>query len=177
MNDHRLNFRRATLAEVSLIADLGRRTFAAAFGPDNTAQDMENYLEANFSEERIRDQLADPLATFLLAEQGELTIGYMMLYAGEPPEAVTGPRPIELVRFYVESERIGMGYGSQLMSVALEKARRGGFATIWLGVWQENPRAIRFYRKWGFQVVGTRKFLLGEDLQDDFIMARALDSD
>ena len=98
-----------------------------------------------------------------------------MLREGKAPVAVTGTEPVELVRIYVENDIIGAGYGAALMNACLEEAKKNGHRTIWLGVWEKNLRAIRFYRRWGFTKVGTKEFLLGSDLQNDHIMARPVD--
>ena len=175
MENKKIIFRRASIIDAPLIAEFGRQTFATSFGADNTAEDMEKYLSANFSIDHIQNQLSDQASTFILAfEQGK-PVGYAMLYAGQAPPPVTGPRPVELVRIYVDTAIISKGYGSMVMRTCLEEARQGGFETIWLGVWEKNQRAIRFYEKWGFQQVGTIAFLLGDDLQTDFVMARRLD--
>ncbi len=135
---------------------------------------MQDYLAANFNLETVKSQIDDESSIFLLGfDGGELT-GYAMLKEGVPPDSVSGEAPIELVRFYVIEQAIGMGYGSQLMQACLEEAKRIGRATLWLGVWEKNERAIRFYVKWGFRKVGVKKFMLGRDEQDDLIMARAV---
>jgi ribosomal protein S18 acetylase RimI-like enzyme len=175
MNNKELSIRRASLSDAGLIAELGRRTFAASFATNNSETDMGQYLATNFSTDRIQEQLSDPRSTFLLAYKGENIAGYVMIHTGETPEAVSGPKPTELVRIYVETGFIGQGYGSALMSACLVEANRGGYETIWLGVWERNQRAIRFYEKWGFDKVGTKEFMLGRDLQTDFILVRPVE--
>lgn len=172
MTSRKLDFRTAGIADADLIVQIGAETFLAAFGPDNTVEDMEKYLAANFNLERIRSQIEDPAASFLLGYDGGQLAAYAMLRAGTPPKSVTSPDPIELVRFYVRPEIIGLGYGSALMTACLRQAQDLGRSTIWLGVWEINQRAIRFYQKWDFKIVGERKFILGDDVQNDFIMAR-----
>jgi GNAT superfamily N-acetyltransferase len=88
-----------------------------------------------------------------------------------PPE-VTAPHTIELVRIYSTRPFIGQGVGAALMQAALRFAADHAFQTIWLGVWDRNLRNQAFYRKWGFEIVGVHPFLLGSDLQTDFIMQR-----
>jgi ribosomal protein S18 acetylase RimI-like enzyme len=158
-----------------LIADLGARTFQAAFGADNTPEDMERYLASSFTVDQIRAQLADPISTFLLAYIEDRTLGYAMLRAGRAPDEVKGPEPVELVRIYVETDLVGHGYGSTIMRACLREAAAGGFRTIWLGVWERNTHAIRFYERWGFRQVGTQTFKLGHDLQRDLILLRTLE--
>jgi ribosomal protein S18 acetylase RimI-like enzyme len=84
---------------------------------------------------------------------------------------------VELVRFYVDAAWHGRGVSHSLMKEALDYAANAGHDVMWLGVWQQNTRAIAFYRKWSFEIVGDKRFLLGSDLQTDFVMSRALAQD
>ena len=171
----KISIRQATRHDARIIADLGRRTFRTSFEADNRPEDMERYLSLNFTATRLEDQLSDPGAIFLLACINYKEVGYVMLRTGETPDSVPGSRPVELVRFYIEDEIIGKGYGSALMKSCLETAKKSGHRTVWLGVWEKNLRAIRFYEKWGFKKVGAQKFVLGSDLQNDYIMARPIE--
>ena len=164
--------RRATKDDVELIAEMGARLFRDTFGPDNRPEDVDEYIAASFSPAQIEAELADPMSTFLLAYKRDTPIGYARLRDGKLPDCVKGPRPIELVRIYVEQNIIGTGYGSALMQACLTEAGHGGYQTIWLDVWEKNERAIKFYRKWGFTEVGTQKFVLGSDIQNDLVMEK-----
>ena len=175
MISQKLSIRRATPGDASLIADIGAITFEASFGADNRLEDMEQYLSLSFSKAHIEAQLADPSSIFLLAYEDCKVVGYVMLRVSKKPISVIGTKPVELVRLYIEEEIIGKGYGSALMNSGLKEAKRNGHRTIWLGVWEKNLRAIRFYEKWGFAKVGIKKFVLGSDLQNDHIMARPVE--
>jgi ribosomal protein S18 acetylase RimI-like enzyme len=174
-----INIRTANPADNILLAELGRRTFFDSFGRDNTPEDMAAYLAASFSPQKQAEELADPRSRFLLAEVDGAAVGYARLRLDEPPAAITGRKPVEIVRFYAVQEWIGRGVGSALMSACLTQAGEMGCDTIWLDVWEHNPRAISFYRKWGFSVVGMQNFQLGSDLQHDLLMQRnvPLDAD
>jgi len=87
---------------------------------------------------------------------------------------VTGGAPLEIVRFYVDRPWHGRGVAQQLMEAAVNTARAAGARTLWLGVWERNPRAIAFYRKCGFQDVGTQTFVLGADHQRDLVLTRSV---
>lgn len=157
-----------------MLADLGARTFSDAFAKDNTPEDMSKYLLVAFTVEEIRLELSDPAVRFLVAELDGRPAGYAQLYAGEAPSFVSREKPIELARIYAEQEFIGCGVGRALMQACLDEARLGGYKTIYLGVWERNERAQAFYHRWGFQKVGEQPFVLGDDVQTDWVMERSL---
>jgi ribosomal protein S18 acetylase RimI-like enzyme len=166
----------ATPADVEPLAALAARTFRDTFLPDNAAEDVEAYVRAALSLDRMRVELADEANTFLLAFMNnvESPIGYAKLRTGTTDPSVSGPDPVELERLYVDRAAIGGGIGAALMRASLDEARSRGFQTLWLGVWERNARAIAFYENWGFSTVGDHVFQLGADAQRDLIMARSV---
>jgi ribosomal protein S18 acetylase RimI-like enzyme len=166
--------RRASLADVGILTALGLRTFRDSYGPDNDPDTMTDYLASSFSPEQIASELAAPASIFLLANKNGKAIGYAKLDVDKLPDCVTGPGPIRLFRFYVEQEYTGNGCGAALMKACLNEARRGGYQSIWLGVWEQNERAQRFYQKQGFHPVGSQDFIFGREIQKDIIMARVI---
>ncbi len=170
-----IHIRRGTVEDVEVLADLGERTFRETFASQNTPADMKAYVERSFAPAKIRGELEDPASIFLLAYGAvdRSPIGYAGMRAGPPAQAATGPRPIELRRLYVRRDALGKGIGAALMGACLEEAAVGGYETVWLGVWEHNLRAIAFYRRWGFETVGSQTFLLGSDEQTDLIMVRS----
>lgn len=171
--------RRAGPGDVPLLVSLGTRTFQAAFGPHNDPQDMEAYLSKAFSPEGIAAEVADPDSLFLLAHDPafhpEHPVGYAKLARrSRTPPGVRGERPVELARFYLEPDAIGYGYGAALMRVCLEEACRACHDVAWLGVWEHNHRALRFYERCGFRAAGRTKFVLGRDVQFDIVMVRQI---
>ena len=177
MRSELIKIRPADPGDNFLLAELGRRTFYDAFARDNTPEDMVAYLEASFSPQKQAQELADPMSHFLVADVDGAAVGYARLRLGEPPAVITGRKPVEIVRLYAAKEWIGGGVGATLMSACLSLAAEKGCDTIWLDVWEQNPRAIAFYRKWGFAVVGTQAFQLGSDLQHDLLMQRSISPD
>ena len=169
-----LVIRRGALEDAGLLSELGARTFSETFAADNTAEDLAEYVATSFSVARLTTELEDPASTFLIAEVDASPAGYTKLHAGEPEKGVEGAKPVELVRLYVLREWLGRGIGEHLMRTCIDEARQAGHETIWLGVWERNPRAQAFYRKWNFRAVGEHIFQLGADLQRDIVMERAL---
>lgn len=167
--------RRASPDDAEAIAGLAARTFFETFYDSHDPERMDVYLATEFTPERLAAEIADPAATFWVAWWGDRAVGYAKLTAGEPPACVTGPRPVELERLYVERDQLGVGLGAALLEAVLAEARRGGFETLWLGVWERNPRARRFYEKWGFREAGAKPFYFVDEVQEDLVMERPLE--
>ena len=170
-----VSIRLAGPADSAAVAAFGERSFREAFGPDNRPEDMDAYCAATYAVERQRRELAAPDRLTLLAEMEGTLAGYAQLRDGPAPACISGPDPIEILRFYVASRWHGQGIARSLMTETLARARAMGRGTIWLAVWERNPRAIAFYAKVGFRKVGTQPFRLGRDVQTDQVMMRGLD--
>jgi ribosomal protein S18 acetylase RimI-like enzyme len=171
--------RPATIADAPRLSRLGATTFRETFERENTPEDMARYLAEAFTPDRQAAEISDPAGTVLLAERrgtsGEAElVGYVHLVSGPAPAAVQGPAPLELKRLYVARAWHGQGVAQALMDAALDAARARGAQTLWLGVWERNPRAAAFYRKYGFTRVGEHTFVLGADAQTDWVLARPL---
>ena len=166
--------RRGAAEDAALLAGLGAKTFRDAFAEFNTEEDMAAYLEGAFGPHLQAAELADPAGAFLIAESGGRAVGYARLRRGPAPGCVSDPGAVEIERLYVLQEWKGAGAAAALMGACLDRARADGFRTVWLGVWERNDRAVAFYRKWGFSVVGKKPFAVGSDVQDDYVMERAL---
>lgn len=174
--------RPASVADAVRLSRLGATTFRETFESENTPEDMARYLAAAFTPDRQAAEISDPAGAVLLAERrgpsGDATdaelLGYVHLVAGPAPEAVRGPAPMELKRLYVARAWHGRGVAHALMDAALDAARARGARTLWLGVWERNPRAVAFYAKHGFTRVGEHTFVLGADAQTDWLLARSL---
>lgn len=177
---HALAIRRATAADASMLSAFAAAAFREAFAAQNTPEDMDRYVASAFGPERQAAEIADAAADVLLVESAEgprraPLLGYAHLILSAAPGCVAGPAPIELKRFYVASSAHGRGVARVLMAATLEAARGRSARTLWLGVWEHNARAIAFYRKHGFERVGEQRFVLGTDVQTDWVMSRPLD--
>jgi ribosomal protein S18 acetylase RimI-like enzyme len=166
--------RHATPADAARLSAFGRRVYAATFAADNNPDDLRAYLDGAYTEDLQRGEIEDPdMATLLLEHEGQL-VAFAQLRPGKE-DGVDGPAPIELWRLYVDPEWHGRGVAGQLMAAVHDTARARGARTLWLGVWERNPRAQAFYRKQGFRVVGEHTFMVGRDPQRDLIMAREVE--
>ncbi|MEO8624061.1 MAG: GNAT family N-acetyltransferase [bacterium] len=164
--------RRATTADAALLASLATTTFSDTFGTANTPENMALYLARAFGEDIQRRELADARHIVFLAECAGEVAGYVMLRDGAVNDAVGDANAIEIARLYATKAFLGAGIGATLMQRCLDEAAARGRSTIWLAVWEHNPRAIAFYTRWGFGGVGGTTFMLGHDLQSDRVMAR-----
>lgn len=159
--------RRALPHDAAALAALAERTFVDAFGAENRAEDMAAYIAENFGEAQQRREIDDPDIVTLVVDIDYALTAYAQLRR-------TAPGEVELARFYVEGAHHGRGVAQALMAAVEAESRALGVARLWLGVWERNARAINFYRKCGFVQTGTQPFLLGSDLQTDWVMARTL---
>ncbi len=171
-----IQIRPATPDDAQPLTDLAYTTFWDAFHahPKNAPDDLADYMAKAFNVEQIALELADEKSIFLIAEIDGAMAGYAKLVVDHIEPGVTANRPIELNRLYSRQEYFGKGVGQTLMDACFLRARELGHDVMWLGVWEYNPRAQRFYRKNGFRVVGKHIFQLGSDPQTDLLMQKEL---
>ncbi len=166
--------RRAAVSDAEPLSALARRTFSDAFAADNTPEDLAKFLDATYSPELQRNELQNPVLTCLVVERDGAFVAYALLRQGKTSPHVSDPTAIELQRFYVDQAAHGTGLAQQLMAACVAQATELGAATLFLGVWEHNQKALRFYRKHGFETVGNQIFRVGTDDQTDFVMARSV---
>jgi ribosomal protein S18 acetylase RimI-like enzyme len=174
-----ITVRRATITDAAGLAELAKLTFPLACPPGSAPEAIDEYIATHLTSERFAGYLADPGRVLTVAEDETGLCGYTMLILGETDDedvaAAIGIRPtIELSKVYVLPGSHGRGVAAPLMQATLDAAEDTGAAGIWLGVNQKNARAVRFYEKSGFVIVGEKTFLLGPELHHDFVMERAL---
>jgi len=170
-----MNIRYGTIDDAKMISELGAKTFADTFTKDNTPENLALYLERSFSVEIQTKELSDPDVVYLIVEAGGNPVGYAKLNLNHDHNAQVNTKTLEVERIYSIKELIGKGVGKELMNACIAEAKQRGCESVWLGVWEKNPRAIAFYKKWGFVEIGTHTFNLGDEPQRDFIMELRLD--
>ena len=162
-----LQIRRATIDDAPTLAAFAARAFIETFGDGNDADDLSDHVENTYNVERHSAELCDAdIATWLIERDGGL-IAYLQACRKRVPPCVDGANPVEIHRFYVDRSAHGSGVAQTLMATAFAQAREWGADVVWLGVWEHNPRAMRFYRKFGFADVGSIDFFVGPDRQTD----------
>ncbi len=170
-----LSLRRAQPGDARTLSILAERTFREAFAAVNTPEDMELHCRTTYGEDIQAAEIADPDKVTLLCEIDGAPVGYAQVRWGRTPTFVVARAPGEIQRIYVLAECHGKGVARELMDACLREIAARGCDVAWLGVWEHNPRAIAFYRKVGFVEVGEHRFLLGNDLQRDVVLARPLE--
>lgn len=156
--------------DVGQLQMIARQTFQETFAAGNTEENMRQYLEHDLSLERLTAELRNELSAFYFAFQNDAVIGYLKLNFGWAQTELQDPEALEIERIYVVQEHQGNKAGQLLFQTALELANEKHLKYIWLGVWEENRRAIHFYKKNGLVEFDSHVFLLGDDEQRDVLM-------
>jgi len=174
MTLEKIRIRKAGKKDAALIADLSRKTFYDSVGWYNTAQNMDRFMNDQFSKEKLIAEVGEKDHIFLLAYLGDQPSAYVKLRENEPPEPLNKFNTIEIARIYVAQHAIGLGLGMALIERCVDIARAKNKEVIWLGVWEQNQKAIGFYNHCGFERFGEHIFMLGNDPQTDWLMKKRL---
>ena len=156
--------------EILQLQEISRQTFLETFSETNTEENMKSYLENGFSIEKMTAELNNEASQFYFAKLHEQVIGYLKLNFGQSQTELKDDKALEIERIYVLKEYHGKKVGQILYDKAIEIAKEKKADYVWLGVWEENPRAINFYKKNGFVEFDKHIFKLGDDEQTDIMM-------
>ena len=160
--------------DAAALRALGIQTFREAFGSQNSFADMEHYLNNKFSDTQLKSEIETEGSFFYFLEEDSSPIGYLKLNVGPAQSDNILPSAFEIERIYLKEAHHGKGYGQVLMDKSLDEAKKHGCNTVWLGVWEHNLKAIKFYEKNGFTAFSTHPFKLGGDDQTDILMKKPL---
>ncbi|MCP1297814.1 GNAT family N-acetyltransferase [Chryseobacterium sp. S0630] len=166
---------KASAEDVEIVQSLGIQTFSETFAEDNTEEAMKKYLEESFNTEKIKSELNNPDSHFYIAWEEDNPVGYLKVNAGNAQTELQDATSLEIERIYVKKSHHGKKVGQLLYDQALETAQQLKKSYLWLGVWEENQRALQFYRKNGFVEFDKHIFRLGEEEQTDLMMKKMLD--
>ena len=169
--------RRGEPADAAVLAAFATRTFVDTYGEYNHPDNLHLHLTQSYGVKQQHDELADARVATLLAYREDRLAAFAQVRCGETPACVAGTAPVELHRFYVDRPWHGRGVSQRLLAEARRAARDFDAATLWLKVWERNPRAIAFYAKSGFVDVGTADFFVGHDRQTDRVLMLDLRDD
>lgn len=172
-----ITIERATLADIKKLQEIGRTTFSEAFAAVNSDKNMKEYLEKGFSEEKLTGELSNQDSQFYFALLDGKVIGYLKINIGQAQTEKLNLDALEIERIYLLKAFYGQKVGQLLYQKAIDIAHEMQASYVWLGVWEENYRALRFYEKNGFTPFGKHKFWLGDDEQTDLMMKKVLVND
>ena len=160
--------------EITALQQISSLTFLETFTQGNTQANLDKYVTEKLTVEKLSAELANPESTFYFARFHNKIIGYLKINIGEAQTVFTDMKALEIERIYVLQEFHGKKIGQLLYNKALEFARQIKASYLWLGVWEANERAIRFYSKNGLVAFDKHVFRLGDDEQTDIMMKQEL---
>ena len=158
------------LKDVEKLQAISRITFSQTFTEHNSAEDMDAYLNKSFSITQLTSEIANVDSEFYFAQEGEMVIGYLKINTGAAQTESKDLNAFEIERIYVDAAFLGKKIGQLLFNKAIELAKAKNKSYVWLGVWEENHRALAFYKKNGFVPFDKHIFKLGSDEQTDIMM-------
>lgn len=171
-----LSIRKADISDAKIICALGVTTFYEAYFEFDDSNDLAEYVLENFSVGQIERELKDNNSTFHIAQIERSAVGYAKLRENAPAECLAGENTIEIQRVYILEKMRGKGVGAALMKKCFDEARRKNYESVWLGVWEQNLAAQKFYRKYGFQKVGEITFPYGQTTGTNYVLKLDLKS-
>ena len=161
-------------SHIAALQQIGRQTFSETFTESNSAENMAKYLEEAYSFEKLNEELNNQNSFFYFAILDEKVIGYLKLNLGESQTELKDNDALEIERIYVLKDFHGKKVGQLLFDKVLTIAKELQVAYVWLGVWEENKKALQFYTKNGFVEFDQHVFVLGDEAQTDIMMKLAL---
>ena len=165
-----IKVRKITSVELTDLVKISRQTFTETFEEVNSEEDMQKYLSENLSEEQLQSELDNPESEFYFAENKDEILGYLKLNSGNSQTENKNENSIEIERIYVLKKFLRMKIGQLLLDHSIQIAKEKNAEFIWLGVWEHNERALKFYGKNGFEVYSKHDFVLGKDVETDLLM-------
>ena len=169
-----MQIRKLDITDLENLQKISILTFRETFEEVNTKEDMQKYLDENLSLERLKNELENLDSEFYFIENENKNLGYLKLNFGNAQTEKVEENYFEIERIYVLKAFLGQKIGQILFDKAIDIGREKNLEYVWLGVWEENHRALKFYKKNGFEIFGKHDFVLGEDVQTDLLMKRLI---
>ncbi|MBS2967823.1 GNAT family N-acetyltransferase [Metabacillus sp. KIGAM252] len=160
--------------DLQLLQEIGIETFNDTFKDQNTAENMEAYLERAFELKQVEKELSNPFSEFYFIYFNEELAGYLKVNINDAQSEKMDDESLEIERIYVRTRFQKQGLGKVLLNKAVERAAEQDKKKIWLGVWEKNENAIAFYKKMGFVQTGAHSFYMGDEKQTDYILVKSL---
>ena len=165
-----IKLRKVAFKDIEQLQKIGRETFFETFSNSNSEENMKAYLDEGFSVDKLQSELEDRNVAFYFSMFENTVIGYLKLNFGNAQTELQNDKAVEIERIYVEKTFFGKNVGQILFNKAIKIAKQKNAKYVWLGVWEENYRAINFYKKNGFIAFDKHIFKLGKDEQTDILM-------
>ncbi len=165
-----VSLRKAAFSDLSELLEIAQTSFVQAFTEGNKPENVQAYLSLAFTSVQLEKEWRDPASTFLLAILEGKLVGYTKVNLAAAQSDIQDPESLEVARLYTVEEVWGRGVGQFLLDAAIAFAKEKGKTYVWLGVWEHNARAIRFYEKNGFKAFGSHPFPFGDEIQTDWLM-------
>lgn len=160
--------------DLDKLRELSIQTYYNTFAAQNTPEDMSEYLNNAFDREKLHKELSDENSMFFFLYFNKKLAGYLKLNEAPSQTDINDKDSLEIERIYVSEEFQGEGLGRYMIEQALCIAQKRKKKYAWLGVWEKNEKAIRFYERNGFFKIGSHNFVMGKDMQTDYIMRKNL---
>jgi len=174
MNELTVTIRPATVADVMPLQQLSIITFTDTYAVYNTPENMQLFIDTHYNTQQLLAELTDTAMQYFIAWVGDEPVGYLKLRTTDNPPELAGRKHIEIERIYVLPAFKGMQIGKKFIEHAMAVAKQQRYEVIWLGVWEENIKALAFYTKQGFTIFGEHSFVLGTEPQRDWLMKKSL---
>lgn len=154
---------KATLADAPLLAELGKATFIESHGHSASQEDIEGYVQDKYTVDAMETELSDPRNVFYIIYYKDQPAGFSKIIFNVPHANIQQANVTKLERIYLLKQFYGLQLGQELLQFNIQLSKEKDQAGMWLFVWTENPRALRFYEKAGFKVIGSHDFALTEN--------------
>jgi len=161
---------KANIGDIDILVSLSRKTFYESFHHLNKPENMDAYMDKAFAFERLLSELRNENSEFYFLQNDKEIAGYLKINMKEAQTEFKGDSSLEIERIYISESYQSNGYGTDLLNKVKEIAATSGVKYIWLGVWEKNPAAIRFYERNGFNVFSEHEFQMGDEVQMDKLM-------
>ncbi|MBO0468094.1 GNAT family N-acetyltransferase [Enterococcus plantarum] len=169
-----IEIKKISLNDLVALQTLSIKNFTDTFAKDNTPEDLKEYLDQAYTEEKLTSELQNKQSEFYFIYSDDQLAGYLKINVNDAQTETIEGDALEIERIYIDSDFKRLGLGKMLYNKAIERAKELNKTAIWLGVWERNFSAMKFYRKMGFTQVGAHSFFMGEDEQTDLIMKKNL---
>jgi ribosomal protein S18 acetylase RimI-like enzyme len=164
------------LVDLPVLQEISKRTFYDSFATLNTAENMKFHLDHHFTKEKLTAEIRNPDTQFFFAMHGGIPVGYIKINQGTAQTVLPNDQAVEIERIYVDRLFKGKGIGKIFIKKAEELAKISLAKYLWLGVWEHNEPAIRFYIQNGFEIYSRHIFKLGDDDQTDLLLKKPVKS-